>query len=290
LKFSLTMFGYPIAHYAPTARAAEAAGFECIWLAEHLVVPTGYAKVYPYNTSGDPGYTAETPLADVWVTIGNVSAVTTTIKLGTGVFVLPLRNPFATAKAIATAQELSGGRVWLGVGTGWMQEEFDAVGERWEGRGSRTDEIIEILHKLWTGRPVAHTGKWYAFDEVQMSPRLDTPPPIVIGGVSKPALNRAARLGDAWYGPSCSLDESAGYRDEILRRLAAVGREPAGFRFYCRLNDQIGPESLSHARQLGLEHLVVSLPYTLVELEQKLERITELGMQIGEANVDSDLP
>lgn len=277
------MFGYPIANYAPCARAAEAAGFEGIWLAEHLVTPTEYAKVYPYSPSGDPGYGGETPLADVWVTIGHLAAVTSTLKLGTGVFVLPLRNPMATAKAVATAHILSGNRVMLGVGTGWMQEEFEAVGERWPGRGSRTDEIIEILRKLWTGRPVSHAGRWYSFREVQMAPGLDSPPEIVVGGVSKAALERAARLGDAWYGPSCPLEESVSYRDEILRLLVAAARDSEAFQFYCRLNDPISTESLSRARSLGFEHLVLSLPSSLTKLDQKLDRVAELADQIDRA-------
>jgi len=283
LKFSLMMFGYPIDHYGPCARAAEEAGFETVWLAEHLITPTAFAKVYPYNASGDPGYMAETPLADPWVVIGHLAARTTALKLGTGVFVLPLRNPIATARAVATAQGLSGGRVLFGIGTGWMEEEFAAAGERWAGRGSRTDEIIEIVRKLWVGKPVSHAGRWYSFDEVQMAPPPDPMPPIVVGGVSKPALERAARLGDAWYGPACSLDESAEYRDVIVRLLAAAGRDPEGFRFHCRLKDPVDGESLSRAQALGLDDFVMAVPYSVAGLGEKLDRIAALADQVERA-------
>jgi probable F420-dependent oxidoreductase len=276
-------FGFPAAHYAVAALAAEAEGFDAIWLAEHLVTPTEFEKVYPYNESGDPGFRGDTPLVDVWVTIGNIAAVTSRIRLGTGVYVLPLRNPFAAAKAIATAQELAGGRVMLGIGTGWMKEEFDAVGEAFDGRGSRTDEMIEILGKLWSGKPVSHSGRWYSFREVQMSPALLSLPRIVVGGVSRPALSRAARMAGAWYGPSCTLEEAAGYRQEILRLMAAAGRDASGFEFHARLNDPISDESLSRAESLGFENLVIPLPATLRTAEEKVERVKMLGEQIATA-------
>jgi probable F420-dependent oxidoreductase len=274
-------FGFPAAHYAAAARAAEVEGFDTIWLAEHLVTPTEFDKVYPYNETGDPGFRGDTPLADVWVTIGHIAGLTSRIQLGTGIYVLPLRNPFVAAKAIATAQELSEGRVLLGIGTGWMKEEFDAVGELFDGRGSRTDEMIEVLRKLWTGKPVSHSGRWYSFSEVQMSPAPPSLPHIVVGGVSRPALERAARVAGAWYGPSCTLEESAGYRKEILRLMDAAGRDTTGFEFYARLNDAITEESMSRAASLGFEHLVIPLSASLSTVEAKVERVTLLGKQIA---------
>jgi probable F420-dependent oxidoreductase len=279
MNFSLQMFGFPATHYAPAARAAESAGFEAVWLAEHLVTPTTFAKIYPYNESGDPGFRGDTPLVDVWVTIGNIAAQTERIRLATGVYVLPLRNPFAAAKAIATAQELSHGRV----GTGWMREEFAAVGEEFEARGARTDEMIEVLHKLWTGLPVSHSGRFYNFDEVQMAPGLATPPKIIVGGTSRPALARAARLADGWYSPSCTLEESAGYRAELLRLLEANGRDAAGFEFHCRLNDAIDGGSLKRAEALGLDHLVIPLPASLTTPQEKAARVESLAEQIAAA-------
>jgi probable F420-dependent oxidoreductase len=283
LKFSLTTFGFPAAHYAVAAKAAEAEGFDAIWLAEHLVTPTEFAKVYPYNDAGDPGFRGDTPLADVWVTIGHIAGATNQIRLGSGVYVLPLRNPFVAAKAIATAQELSDGRVLLGIGTGWMKEEFEAVGEAFGGRGARTDEMIEILGKLWTGKPVSHSGRWYSFSDVQMSPAPPSVPPIVVGGVSRPALARAARIASGWYGPSCTLEQSAEYREEIRRLMAAAGRDASGFEFHARLNEPISEESVSQAASLGFEHLVIPLSASLTTPEAKVERVKLLGRQIAAA-------
>ncbi len=279
MQFSLMFFGYPPDHYGPATRAAEDSGFDAIWLAEHLVTPLEYAKVYPYNDTGDPGYRPETPLVDLWVTIGNLAAQTDRILFGTGVYVLPLRNPFVSAKAIATAQALSGGRVLVGVGTGWMREEFEAVGERWEGRGRRTDEAIEVMRMLWSGRPVEYQGREFRFPEIQMSPPV-SPPPVIVGGVSEPALERAARLADGWYGPSCPLEESARYRDAIVARLRQHGRDADGFVFWSRLN-QPNAEQVERARELGLDRLVIPVPYTLASLEEKLRRIEEIAGAIG---------
>lgn len=280
MKVSLQLFGYPPEHYGPVAQAAEAAGFDSLWLAEHLVTPLTYERVYPYSESGDPGFQTDTPLVDSWVTIGHLAALTSRIRLGTGVFVLPLRNPVVVAKAVATAQQLSGGRVLFGIGTGWMREEFDAAGEPWEGRGGRTDEAIEVIRALWSGRPVAHEGRWYRIPLVQMAPTAKPAPPLIVGGASPPALERAARLGDGWYGPSCPLEESAAYRDWLVRRLEQLDRDPRGFACWARLNEA-SAAGLARAAELGLGHLVVSVPYRLASLEEKLHRVSEIAALLG---------
>src|SRR5438552_13802002 len=153
---SLNLFGLPPAEYAPLVVRAEELGFEAIWLADHLITPLEYAATYPYDDSGRPSYRPETPLADVWVTLGHLAALTKNIRLGTGVYILPLRNPFVTARAAMWAQSLSGGRLLFGVGTGWQREEFEVVGEQFDRRGARMDEILAIFEKLWSGGPVAH--------------------------------------------------------------------------------------------------------------------------------------
>lgn len=279
LRFSVVLFGHPPEQYAPLARAAENAGFEAIWLAEHLVTPLHFAKLYPYNDSGDPGYLPDTPLVDAWVTIGHLSAVTTSILLGTGVYILPLRNPFATARAVASAQALSRDRVLLGVGTGWMREEFDAVGAEWFGRGQRTDEAIAVMRGLWGGRPFTYHGLTYRFPQVQMSPPV-APPPVIVGGVSPSALDRAARLGDGWYGPSCSLEESARHRDSILTRLGHLGRDAQDFSFWARLN-QPDRDQVERARQLGLDRLVVPVSHGLGSLEAKVDWVQAVAREVG---------
>ena len=148
LRFSLTAFGFHPHEYVPVAQAAEREGFEAIWLGDHLISPVGYGSDYPYSPTGGPGHAVDTPMLDVWVNAAHIAAHTTTLRIGSGVLVLPLRNPFVTARAVASAQLLSGGRILLGVGTGGLREEFEAVGEEFDGRGRRTDETIGILRRL----------------------------------------------------------------------------------------------------------------------------------------------
>ncbi|MBM3347023.1 MAG: LLM class flavin-dependent oxidoreductase, partial [Betaproteobacteria bacterium] len=154
MKISVRIFGFPLDSYAPIARAAEALGFEALWIPEHLVAPLKFEANYPYRSTGRPSFLPDTPFADPWVMLGHLAAMTRRIKLGVGVFVLPLRNPFVAAKAAGTAQALSNGRILMGVGIGWMREEFDTVGEKFERRGARTDEMLAVMKKLWSGQPV----------------------------------------------------------------------------------------------------------------------------------------
>jgi probable F420-dependent oxidoreductase len=256
LRFSLTAFGFDPHEYAPVAQAAEREGFEAIWLGDHLISPVGYGSDYPYSPTGGPGHAVDTPMLDVWVNAAHLAAHTTTLKLGSGVLVLPLRSPFVTARAVASAQLLSGGRIVLGIGTGWLREEFDAVGEDFDARGRRTDEAIGILRRLWSGEVVEHDGESYSFGKVQFVPAVD-PPPIVIGGISKPALRRAARLGDGWYGPSVPLEQSVGARDAIAAQRAELGRD-GEFAYWARVPVPVERDEVLRFRAAGFERVAIT--------------------------------
>jgi probable F420-dependent oxidoreductase len=258
MRVSLTIFGFDTADCAAIAREAEQSGYDAIWLTDHLVVPARYESTYPYDPSGRPGgLTPDVPLPDVWVTIGYLSGCTSRLQLGTGVFILPLRNPLVTARAAATAQTVSRGRLVMGIGTGWMREEFDTVGEDFDNRGRRTDEIIDILRQLWTGQPVTYRGRFYEFQDLQLSPGLAVPPPIVMGGLTKVALRRAARLGDGWFAPRCTLTEALAARHDIDRLRADAQREHLPFRYYARVSDPADEAAISAALEAGFADLVI---------------------------------
>jgi len=182
------------------ARGAEAAGFEGVLLSEHLFVPDAYAARYPYSASGTPDFDAQTPFPDPWVTMTAMAAATSRLRFATMVYILPLHHPLEVAKAVGTASILSGGRVVLGAGAGWMREEFEVLGVDFASRGKRFDECIEILRSVWRGGMTEHHGEIFDFDRLQQSPAPPEPIPIYIGGASKAALRRAARLGDGWLG------------------------------------------------------------------------------------------
>ena len=205
VMFANTGHGSPPSGAIAIAEAAEAGGFDTLWTVEHVVVPSGYESPYPYDASGKMAGGAEVfDLPDPLIWLAFVAARTERIRLGTGVLVLPQRNVVVTAKEIATLDHLSGGRVTLGVGAGWLAEEFAALGVPFEERGARLDEYIDVLRELWAPRddPEKSTvdGRFVSFTDCIMRPRpTNGTVPIVIGGHTKVAARRAARRGNGFF-------------------------------------------------------------------------------------------
>jgi probable F420-dependent oxidoreductase len=191
-------------------RKAEEIGFESAWIAEHLIMPVHQKSAYPYTPDGRFPAPPDAPFLDPMLALAYAAALTSKIRLATGVFVVPLRNAFATAKAVATLDNLSGGRFIFGVGIGWCQEEFETVGMAFESRALRTREYLELMIELWSKGDPVYKGKTVATEGMKFMPKpIQRPhPPIVFGGTSEPALKRTARLGDGWYGIAHSLDEA----------------------------------------------------------------------------------
>ena len=200
MKFGLPMFGLSPRYYPEIAAEAEANGFESVWMPEHLALPAVMPPTYLYTDSGYPPITPETPMFDVWVVLGAVAQATTSIRLATNVYILPLRHPFVTARSVVTLDRISNGRVTLGVGVGWLEEEFDAVGQSFHDRGKRTDEIIGLLRRLWSEDTIESHTEFFDFGPMKFEPKPRQKPtiPIEVGGSSRPALRRAGRLGDGW--------------------------------------------------------------------------------------------
>lgn len=279
MRLSIRLFGFPMSEYAALARCGDEFGFEAVWVPDHLIPPSEFAPNYPYSETGRPTFTAETQFADPWVMLGHLAASTRKIKLGVGVFILPLRDPFVVAKAVATVQELSGGRVLFGVGIGWMREEFGIVGQRFARRAERTAEMMEVMRKLWSGRPVVHDGFWYKFPEVQMSPGV-VPPPIFLGGSSDAAIGRAAALGDGWYGPPCALEEAKSYRRKLNEALEKQGRDVGEFHIWVRAPEPATRDVLNAYEAAGFDHLVVNVPRNLPDAAQRLAWLSEIASTI----------
>lgn len=203
------------------ARAAEEVGFDGAFVSDHVFFPGELVSKYPYAPDGVPYFDRDTPWLETFASIGAMAAVTTRLRFVTGVYILPLRHPLEVAKAAATVALLSGNRLALGVGTGWMREEFDALGREFAGRGRRMDEQIAVMRTVWRGGVVEHTGRHYRLPPLQMSPAPTQPIPILVGGASERALRRAATLGDGWVGAGNTPEEIPG----ILRRLGELRRE-----------------------------------------------------------------
>ena len=167
--FANTGHGAPPEGAVAIAEAAEAGGLTTLWTVEHVVVPSGYESKYPYDPSGKmAGGAEEFDLPDPLIWLAYVAARTTTIKLGTGILILPQRNPVITAKAVATLDHLSGGRVVLGVGAGWLAEEFAALNVPFDDRGKRLDEYIAVMRALWTGDKASFDGDYFHFSRLHL--------------------------------------------------------------------------------------------------------------------------
>jgi probable F420-dependent oxidoreductase len=212
---------------AAFAAAAEANGFESLWTVEHVVVPSGYESTYPYSADGKmPGH-EDSPIPDPLIWLAYVAAATDRIRLATGILILPQRNPVVLAKELATLDHLSNGRMILGIGIGWLAEEFAAIGVPFAERAARTDEYVAALRALWSDEPTHH-GAFSQFTDCIVRPRPAAGTiPIHVGGHSAAAARRAGRLGDGYYPVSRG---SAGELAELfaLARSTAAesGRDP----------------------------------------------------------------
>jgi probable F420-dependent oxidoreductase len=217
------------------AMLAEEAGFESLWTVEHVVIPADYASTYPYSPTGRLPSKPERGIPDPLIWLTWIAAQTTTLKVATGVIILPQRNPLVLSKEIATLDALSGGRMLLGVGVGWLREEFDAIGVPFDDRGHRTDEYIESMRVLWKDAQSTYHGDTVSFDRVQMFPKPAQPGgvPIHIGGHSPAAARRAGRLGDGFFPMSGSLDVLDDVIGLARRTATELGRDASTLEVSC---------------------------------------------------------
>lgn len=207
-----------------TARLAEIRGFDSVWVSDHVAMPVELTSPYPFRADGKPPFDPRTPFQDPFVALGYVAAITRRVELGIGVLVLPMRHPILIAKQAATLDVLSGGRLVLGVGAGWIREEFDLLDQDFNSRGRRIDEGIATMRACWSedpvdlGRPAAEAGPIAIVPKPSRGPAL----PIWIGGHSAAALQRAARLGDGWYASGLTPEAFAPLAEEVRRRRSVL--------------------------------------------------------------------
>jgi probable F420-dependent oxidoreductase len=279
------------------ARVAEEVGFTGLTIDDHLVTPASVSSAYPYpetmarltaalpdagESLWDPGL----PHLDPWVLSAALAMVSSRLRFMTYIYILPLRDPFTVAKAVSSAAVLSGNRMNLGVGVGWMAEEFTLTGQPFANRGERTDEMIEVIRSLLDGGMVEHHGRFYDFGPVQMAPVPTGPVPVLIGGHSSVALRRAARH-DGWLGINYDVEEV----EPLLARLAvarkAEGRENAAFQTVVAFNEPPSVDDLKRLRDAGLTS-VVNPPWLFSgapasPIEHKRRTLEEYGERYIEA-------
>ncbi len=267
------------------ARAADELGYDGIGIPDHVVNLETLQTPYPYTEDGSRRWEAFTDWPDPWVMIGAIALLTTRLRFVTTVYLPAMRDPYSAAKAIGTAAVLAGGRLELGIGVGWCREEFELLGQRFERRGKRTDEMLELMKALWAPGWTEHSGEFYTAPRMEMEP---TPPPIpvYVGGLSDIALRRAARH-DGWIGDLITTDQAL-ERIATLRRIRAEnGSDMTGFEAITPLSDAFLPEHYVRAEEGGVTG-IITMPWMFYSgpdatLEQKIDGMrrfrTDMGLQ-----------
>ena len=253
MKFVIPTAFSPASQLCEMAVLAEQNGIDAIAISDHVAHPETIASPYPYTKDGAIRWTEDTAWPDPWVAIGAMAAVTARLRFLTNIYVLALRNPFLAAKQIATAAALSADRVALGVGVGWCAEEFELAGQDFKSRGRRTDEMIEVLRKLWSGDYVEHHGRCFDFPRVRMLPKPSAPVPIYAGGLSEPALRRAARL-DGWVSDLHSTAELREIVAKLRAYRAELGRGHESFDVVAASIDAFDADGIRRLAEIGVTH------------------------------------
>jgi probable F420-dependent oxidoreductase len=253
------------------ARALESAGFESAWVSDHIVMPAAIGSQYPFAVDGRATWSPETPYLDALIALALAAGTTDRVRLGTAVLVLPLRNPVELAKQAASIDVASGGRLELGVGAGWLREEFDALNAPFARRGARLEEWMHIARACWTGRPGSRRSEWYELpDDVVSLPTPAHEIPLLVGGHSRAALERAGRVGDGWLAQQALPELApAELRDAaaIMRAAAKnAGRDPDGLRVVLRIVESAGSaegvaRALPELAAAGVDEIIVDVPW-----------------------------
>ena len=252
----------------------EEKGFYGFWVPEHVLFFPEYESRYPYTKDGRIAGNPRS-LLDPFTSLTYVAAHTRNIRLCTGICLVPQRNPVYTAKLVADLDFLSGGRVELGIGIGWLKEEFEALGVPWEDRAGRTQECLAVMKTLWCDEVSSHEGKYYSIRSAYQNPKpVQKPhPPLIFGGESDAALRRVATIGDGWYGFNLtpeSLEERLLLLDSLL---AENGRSMDDISLYVGPHPSVGADGMRRFESLGVEQLVVGVMAARMEtLEERASK------------------
>lgn len=287
IHYSLGVGIHPTADdYIRIAQHAESLGYHSVWLGDHIVIPEHIAAPYPYTKDGSVGFARNTPWPDPFVLLAAIGATTRNIQLGTSVAIVPYRNPLHVAKAVATVDLVSHGRFQFGVGIGWLQEEFVALGEPFSERAARTREYLQVMKALWSGDIATFQGKYFSFPTLHSNPLpVQKPhPPIIFGGESMAALKRIADLGDGWQPGPVPVEVFKQRVDQLQTLMAERGRkmtELAISMIGSTADLQQNPDKLVALEELGVKEILLfmagdSIDATLTDIDAAA-RVFKIG-------------
>lgn len=243
-----------------TAEAADRCGLATLWVGEHVVLFDRQDSKYPYASSGEFPLPGGADWLDPFITLTFAAAVTTRIRLATGICLVPEHNPLVLAKEVASLDQLSRGRFALGVGIGWSAEEFSALGIPFERRAQRTREYVDVMRRLWSEDSTSFHGEFVNFDRAKSFPKpvRRGKLPIIFGGESVPALRRTADIGDGWFGFNVGPDDIGPLVTRLHAMLKANGRDPRAVEIIaCPYTKKITPDDLKKYRAAGVDELVI---------------------------------
>jgi probable F420-dependent oxidoreductase len=276
MKIGVQLAGVNPKFWTAAAQAADEAGFESVWLPEHLVFPVKMSGS-PHTGHAEPPIPSNTPAFDALLSLAAIAATTKDLRLGTNVYNIGLRHPFVTARAIATLDVLSGGRVEFGIGSSWLEEEWDATGLDFATRGRRVDETIEICRRLWSEDVVEHHGEFFDFEPVMFNPKpLQQPQPsLLVGGDGAAAKRRAALVGDAWLPMNHALEDLPAAMAQINEQRASAGRE--GETTLTIGGGIDSPADADRYRDVGVDRVIVR-PFT--NSREAIDQIRRYGDEV----------
>lgn len=241
-------------------RRAEAAGFESLWGGEHVILPDEIVSKYPYTADGKIPAEPDTPIPDPLIWLAFAAAATTRVKLGTCILIVPQRNPLILAKELATLDVLAGGRLELGLGVGWLKEEFEALGVEWARRGARNDEYVAAMKALWAGPHAEFHGEFVNFEPATCSPRpVNGSIPIIVGGDSDAAVRRAVRHADGYFPGEGDFARLSALIGRVRNACEAEGRDPSSLTINTIFGTQMAnpAEGIEQMRSIGVDRIMV---------------------------------
>ncbi len=265
-------------HMVGLAQHAENVGFESVWTFEHTIVPVDYASRYPYDASGKMGAEPETAFIDPLIALSAVAANTERLILATGVNILPQANPIYLAKQAASLDFVSNGRFRLGVGIGWLREEFHALGVPFERRGARFDDYIGAMQKIWAGDVVEHQSDFLDWSGWKSYPTpVQDPLPVIIGGSKGKVFQRIAKYGQGWYAPANDPAQLEPLLEPLDAALADEGRSRDTLEISAMWVPAAGGLDVARAfADLGVERLVIPL-MTLLDDRNPVEALSKFS-------------